>query len=902
MPPVLSACPQPSRPALFWFMNMHRPKLLGLLTAAVMLAAAPFPLHAADAPVAPELQVADQFYVAIPKDGFGKDYLFSASMIPQALSPTSHGLAGKIVQFQLFPDGVDMYESTKGLVVTEDLPARRLLATFPIVRQDAGRVMVDFNKGMRRVFTESWTEGGPMSFDAHDEVLEVPEARVFEMRADGGQLIIRQSVQARSREMSEDVEARFEVRYFIAPWQPGNFEGKEPGLVDPRYTKFFESEGRLETGTGRMSSRIDRFDLKEPIVFYYSANTPPEYVEAVKDGILYWNTAFGKEVVQCQKAAEGVTAPDAKCNLVQWVPWDRAGFAYADLLADPLSGESKHGQAYMTSAFSYIGKARARALLRAMQEVAETKDVKKGAGQFGVPFLSSAACCQMDPRAFAQQMALGLQELLASDQLTDEAVLRASQDYVREVVAHEVGHILGLRHNFAGSLGATLSARELDDWFKAYLTGKPLDTYTNKLASTSMMEYTVFKGSVFIGWWMRTTKQALPHDRGAIRWGYFDSDEARTNKMLFASDEDTMRYSDVRTFDYGPEPVVGNYNDTAQFVDLLPNSVIETFIAARAPQNTNDRVPLKQVNLNYSLAASQIAGQFASALVWFKADTRSLRVENEFDFIGELNLKERHQAHWKYLNRQIDELGGVDRALFSPLSADFKLDLKDEPAGMFVVQRLSATNLSAKLERLLANTNYITFVGLDDKKYTFTPEDRSLILERGREYFQKLEDEYVKQLCKRLEDAPRDLGSEANDTIAEDDITAKLEHRIIEVAKQVITAQVETNHISGKVDKSYVEVPVYKYDQETRVAAAKALNEKTGSYKSWADDAKNDLNAQLKKQVEEALNISHFKDFQVSLLSRPLREWYQQQQEILGLLPTTPPAPGASAPAPLPAK
>jgi hypothetical protein len=43
------------------------------------------------------------------------------------------------------------------------------------------------------------------------------------------------------------------------------------------------------------------------------------------------------------------------------------------------------------------------------------------------------------------------------------------------------------------------------------------------------------------------------------------------------------------------------------------------------------------------------------------------------------------------------------------------------------------------------------------------------------------------------------------------------------------------------------------------------------------------------------LNISHFKDFTVSLLSRPLRDWYQQQQEILALLP---PGPGASAPLP----
>ena len=86
---------------------------------------------------------------------------------------------------------------------------------------------------------------------------------------------------------------------------------------------------------------------------------------------------------------------------------------------------------------------------------------------------------------------------------------------------------------------------------------------------------------------------------------------------------------------------------------------------------------------------------------------------------------------------------------------------------------------------------------------------------------------------------------------------ARLEQRIIEVAKYVITAKNETNRITGRIDKSYVEVPEYKYDHATRLAAAKALNEKTGSFKGWADDAKADLNGQLKKQVEEAMNIAH---------------------------------------------
>ncbi len=857
-------------------------------------------VFAGDTSIAPELQVADQSMLAIPKSAFGKDYLFTASLIPQEAAATSKGLAGKIVSFELYPDGVDMYESTKGLVVTEDLPARRLLASFPIIRQDGDVVVVDFNKGMRRVFTESWTDGGVDGLADHDTTLEVPESRVFEMRTDGGQLIIRQSVQTRSREYDQDVEAQFEVRYFLSPYQPGNFVSKEPTKTDERYARFFETEGQIEPGTGRMSTRIARFDISQPIQFYYSANTPLEYVDAVKDGILYWNTVFGREVVKASKAPDGVTAPDAHYNVIQWVPWDKAGFAYADILLDPLNGESKHGQVYMTSAFTFLGEARARALLRAFEQVAgPKKDDKKGSQNLSLPFLNSAECCEGNPQTFALQMANGLQAMLATGGLTDEAVLRTSQDYVREVIAHEVGHIMGLRHNFAGSLGATLTSKELDDWFNDYLTGKPLDSYTNKIASTSMMEYTVFKGSVFTGWLMRTVKQPLPHDHAAIMWGYFDSPEARTNKMLFASDEDTQVYGDVKTFDYGRDPVISDYTDIAKIIGLLPNTIIETYIAARAPQNTNDRVPLEQVNLNAKAYASELAGELAGELQWFDADTRSLRVENDFDFIGDSNLKERHVAHWKYLNTQIDQLGGVDRALFSYLPDDYKLDLGPEPTGQQLVQRLNVASLTARLSDLLKTTNYQTFVGLDNQTYTFTADEQALILAHGHKFFEDLEKELIKQTCVHLGDAPRDLGVEAGagGTVSEDDITAKLEQRIIEIAKYVVTAQNETNRIAGKVDKSYVEVPVYKYDQETRLAAAKMLGEKNGSFAGWADDAKSDLNGQLKKQIEDALSIPHFKDFAVSMLSRPLRDWYQQQQEILNLLP---PAPGS--PPPLPGK
>lgn len=849
--------------------------------------------HVSSASVlAPELKVVDSLLLAIPKSGLGKDYLFTASLIPQARAATSTGLTAKIVRFELFPDGVDLYESTQGLVVTEDLPARRLLTTFSIVRQDATKVVVDFNKGMRRVFTQAWTSGGALDAD-RDRTLDVPEGRVFEMREDQGRLIIRQSVQARSRQDDQNLEQRYEVRYFISPYQQGACDAKEPNVADQRYARFFETEGRIEPVTGRVSARIARFDTRQPIVFHYSANTPSNYVDAVRDGILYWNRCFGKEMVQAKKAPEGVTAPDAKLNIIQWVPWDNAGFAYADVLLDPITGESGHGQAYITSVFAFGGKSRARALLRAMLDMAEPKNEKGGAAlRLGVPFLGAAPACQVDPQTFAQAMAHGLQELLASDELTDEAVMRISQDYVRETVAHEVGHILGLRHNFAGSLAATLSRKELDDWFKDYVTGKPLDAYTNKLASSSMMEYTVFKGAVFTGWQIRAGHEPLPHDRAAIAWGYSNDNEAREKKMLFATDEEVGRYGDVRRFDYGTNPVVSAYCEIAQILDLLPNNVIETFIAARAPRNAHDRLPVEEVNLNSSAYASQLANQFADMLSWFRSDARSLRVENQFEFIGDLNRKERLEAHLKYLNSQLDQLGGVDRAIFSFLPLDLKLELKGEPAGVPVIQKLSATNLLAKLEKLLDSPTYKNFVGLDENKYTFTKEEHDLIVKRSKKFFEELEKDVVKQVCQRLTNASRSLAVEANNAAGEEDAAAKVEQRIIEMAKLVIMAKEDDKRLQGKVDKGYVEVVSFKYDQDTRMAAAKALDDKTGSFKGWAEDAKSDLNTQLKNEVEGALNLSHFKDFKVSLLSRTVREWYQKQQEVLGLLP---PAPGSTS-------
>ena len=867
-------------------------------------------------PKAPPLTPAANNHIAIPKAALGKEFLISASIIPQVQSPTSTGLAGKLVRFELFHDGVDLYESSAGLVVTDDLPSRRLLTTFPIVSQDAEKVVIDFNAGMRRVFTEIWYSSGSFfNPSAGSRTMEIPQSRVFDVQTQADQLIVRQSAQARDRANDPNREERYEIRYFIAPYAPGDFQTKENAPSDSRYVRFFEAQPQLESITGRTSAKIALFDIRKPITIYYSANTPTEYEGAVKDGILYWNRAFGKDVLKAEKAPAGVTAPDARYNIVQWVPWDNAGSAYADVLIDPRTGASQHGQAYMTSVFAIGGRARARALLRAMRSVTDAKPVtpvKSATGEplpnptsLSIPFLSSARACEMDPVEFAQQYAAGLESMLADGGFDDDAAKRSSQDYVRQVVAHEVGHVLGLRHNFAGSLAATLNHKQLDEWFKSYVTNDNTQVYAEGLSTSSIMEYTVLKASIYAGSKIRKTKEVLPHDKAAIRWGYFNDTEASSKKMLFGTDQDVAVFADLQRFDYGVEPAVSAYSGIGELIRNLPNSIIETYIRAKAPRDPRDKRPLEEVNLNPGSYAAQVSGSYADLLTWFKASTRSLRVENAFEFVGELNHKEVLEAHWKSLTNQIEKLGGIDRAAFSFLPVDLKLELKTEPKEVEAVEKIDARKLNERLAKLFDTPAYATFTGLDEKSYSFTKEERELILKRGKKFFEEFEKDVIKRACQTLEKAQRDLGVQALETVGDDDVVAKLEKRIVDFAKEVIMTRNEDDRRRGKVDKAYVEVADFKYDLDSRLAAARMLSDNIGSFKGWAVDAKVDLNKQLKDAVDAALNAQNFRDFQESILSRPLRDWYLNQQAVLALLPPkrpTPPSSPAPAPAPTPGR
>jgi hypothetical protein len=161
-------------------------------------------------------------------------------------------------------------------------------------------------------------------------------------------------------------------------------------------------------------------------------------------------------------------------------------------------------------------------------------------------------------------------------------------------------------------------------------------------------------------------------------------------------------------------------------------------------------------------------------------------------------------------------------------------------------------------------------------------------------YFAALEKEVLKQLCQKLEKAPRDIAVQGFEEVAEDDIVARLEKRVIDLAREIILSRNEEKRHKGRVDKSFVEVADFRYELETRLIAARMLADGAGAFRSWATEPRADIGRQLKDAVDASLNAQNFREFKESQLSRPLRDWYLNQQNVLGMLGYKP---GMGAPA-----
>jgi hypothetical protein len=472
------------------------------------------------------------FYLAVHRSALEQRWFWSVYLKElQPLGPSPATLGTKVIRFREQNGKLYVFDADDRRATSEVFNPDLIVDAFPIIDSHpfhalpgaGGYILIDPAAGQNRFSALSdWFDTDPLPLKMETELSFVED---FRAAADGGHY--EQIITAYTDKPFGDPGDVEGNEYRIAATLGHNLRryAETPGYAPvpaPPVTHYFLGDPFNVPGTGTVAQRAVHWAFHPgmtPVRWVISREIldlqadpslgGPDLFEAMKRGIEAWNEAFGYPVFTAQLASPDESFADDHVNYLIVDPDVSKGYAYADWRTNPNTSEIRGASVYFGGGF-----------FEPLPDdpAAGAASLQPSRAKPRLPTLvwqdrkTEPLCVRWAPAWEPHQ------HPVTGDTLRTGA--EKLERFIQHVTAHEVGHTLGLRHNFKGSLVPPTS---------------------------SVMEYNVLDASI---------AQPTPgaYDVQAIH--YLHGQAPSLPSLPFCTDEDTLRDPSCVRFDPGtPDPL-----------------------------------------------------------------------------------------------------------------------------------------------------------------------------------------------------------------------------------------------------------------------------------------------------------------------------------------------------------